>query len=152
MIKTGGSECTGHNTTDIHTPTDCTQSSVERKKVWQLLCFNKAFSCLKVNILDKNTKEKKKFLSAVINLVVKTNSNKFPDNVEVNVKRDPTKSFFNLFWRGIEEGLKKTLISKKIEQKEEKIKKTVEKVKEIKNKVEEDKATFKKKMNDRFKK
>ena len=107
---------------------------------------------LKVNILDKNTKEKKKFLSAVINLVVKTNSNKFPDNVEVNVKRDPTKSFFNLFWRGIEEGLKKTLISKKIEQKEEKIKKTVEKVKEIKKKVEEGKATFKKKMNDRFKK
>ncbi len=107
---------------------------------------------LKVNILDKNTKEKKKFLSAVINLVVKTNSNNFPDNVEVNVKRDPTKSFFNLFWRGIEEGLKKTLISKKIEQKEEKIKKTVEKVKEIKKKVDEDKATFKKKMNDRFKK
>ncbi len=107
---------------------------------------------LKVNILDKNTKEKKKFLSAVINLVVKTNSNKFPDNVEVNVKRDPTKSFFNLFWRGIEEGLKKTLISKKIEQKEEKIKKTVEKVKEIKKKVDEDKATFKKKINDRFKK
>ena len=68
------------------------------------------------------------------------------------MKRDDTKSFFNLFWRGIEEGLKKTLISKKIEQKEEKIKKTVEKVKEIKNKVEEDKATFKKKMNDRFKK
>ena len=74
------------------------------------------------------------------------------DNVEVNVKRDPTKSFFNLFWRGIEEGLKKTLISKKIEQKEEKIKKTVEKVKEIKKKVEEGKANFKKKMNDRFKK
>jgi hypothetical protein len=58
----------------------------------------------------------------------------------------------HVFLVGIEEGLKKTLISKKIEQKEEKIKKTVEKVKEIKKKVDEDKATFKKKMNDRFKK
>lgn len=87
---------------------------------------------LKVNILDKDTKEKKKFLSAIVNLVVKTNSNKFPENVEVNVKRDPTKSFFNLFWRGLEDGLKKTLISKDINEKEQKIKKTVEKVKKIK--------------------
>lgn len=107
---------------------------------------------LKVSILDKETKQKKKFLSALVNLFVKSNSKKFPESVEVDVRRDNTKSFFNLFWRGIEEGLKKTLISKKIEQKEEKIKKTVEKVKEIKKKVDEDKETFKKKMNDRFKK
>ena len=107
---------------------------------------------LKVSILDKETKQKKKFLSALVNLFVKSNSKKFPESVEVDVRRDNTKSFFNLFWRGIEEGLKKTLISKKIVQKEEKIKKTVEKVKEIKKKVDEDKATFKKKMNDRFKK
>uniref|UniRef100_A0AAU6WT85 Uncharacterized protein n=1 Tax=Chryseobacterium endophyticum TaxID=1854762 RepID=A0AAU6WT85_9FLAO len=26
------------------------------------------------------------------------------------MERDPTKSFFNLFWKGIEQGLKKTLI------------------------------------------
>jgi hypothetical protein len=32
---------------------------------------------LKVNILDKDTKEKKKFLSAVANLVVKKDSKKF---------------------------------------------------------------------------
>lgn len=87
---------------------------------------------LKVNIMDKSTKEKKKLLSAIVNLVVKTNSNKFPESVEVNVKRDHTKSFFNLFWRGIEDGLKKTLIPKDILEKEDKIKKSVEKVKEIK--------------------
>lgn len=114
--------------------------------------MNMTHKDLKVSILDKETKQKKKFLSALVNLFVKSNSKKFPESVEVDVRRDNTKSFFNLFWRGIEEGLKKTLISKKIEQKEEKIKKTVEKVKEIKKKVDEDKATFKKKMNDRFKK
>ena len=114
--------------------------------------MNMTHKDLKVSILDKETKQKKKFLSALVNLFVKSNSKKFPESVEVDAERDKTKSFFNLFWRGIEEGLKKTLISKKIEQKEEKIKKTVEKVKEIKKKVEEDKATFKKKMNDRFKK
>ena len=114
--------------------------------------MNMTHKDLKVSILDKETKQKKKFLSALVNLFVKSNSKKFPESVEVDVRRDNTKSFFNLFWRGIEEGLKKTLISKKIEQKEEKIKKTVEKVKEIKKKVDEDKATFKKKINDRFKK
>ena len=91
---------------------------------WEII-INKKHEDLKVSILDKETKQKKKFLSALVNLFVKSNSKKFPESVEVDAERDKTKSFFNLFWRGIEEGLKKTLISKKIEQKEEKIKKIV---------------------------
>ncbi len=84
---------------------------------------------LKVSIL-KETGEKNKLLSAVANIFVRTDSGKYPESVPVdNVQRDKTKSFFNLFWKGIEEGLKKTLIGKNIEVTEKKVKNTVEKTK-----------------------
>ena len=73
---------------------------------------------LKVSVL-KESGEKNKLLSAIANLVVRTNSKNYPESVVVDdVKRDPTKSFFNLFWKGIEEGLKKTLIGDNIEKTE----------------------------------
>ncbi|KUJ57535.1 AsmA family protein [Chryseobacterium aquaticum] len=85
--------------------------------------FNMKHKDLKVSILDKKSKEKKGVLSAVANIFIKTDSGKFPESVVVeNVERDPTKSFFNLFWKGIEDGLKKTLIGIDIG----KTKKTVE--------------------------
>lgn len=87
---------------------------------------------LRVSILDENTKTKKKLLSAVVNLFLKTDSDKHAQSVEITAKRDITKSFFNLFWKGIEDGLKKALVSKNIVKKEQKIKKTIENVKEIK--------------------
>ena len=64
---------------------------------------------LKVELL-KESGEKKKFLSAIVNIFVKSDSKDFPDSVEVKAQRDPSRSFFNLFWKGIEDGLKKTLI------------------------------------------
>ncbi|MBP3839562.1 MAG: hypothetical protein J6D35_01190, partial [Chryseobacterium sp.] len=64
------------------------------------------------------------------NIFVKTDSGKYPDSVPVdNIVRDPSKSFFNLFWKGIEEGLKKTLIGKNVENTEKKVKTTVENTK-----------------------
>lgn len=73
--------------------------------------FNLRHKDLKVAILDKENREKKGFLTAIANLLVKSDSGKLPEDVEVeDVERDPTKSFFNLFWKGIEQGLKKTLI------------------------------------------
>ncbi|WP_294300964.1 hypothetical protein [uncultured Chryseobacterium sp.] len=73
--------------------------------------FNLKHKDLKVAILDKENREKKGFLTAIANLLVKSDSGKLPEDVEVeDVERDPTKSFFNLFWKGIEQGLKKTLI------------------------------------------
>lgn len=73
--------------------------------------FNLKHKDLKVAILDKENREKKGLLSAVANLFVKSDSGKLPEDVKVeDVERDPTKSFFNLFWKGIEQGLKKTLI------------------------------------------
>ncbi len=131
---------------------------------------------LKISVL-KQTGEKDKILSAIANVFVRTDSGKYPESVEVEeVERDNTKSFFNLFWRGIEQGLKKTLIGKNAPKTEESIKKTVDntktaleqnkkelqktkaevrdKVQEIKGKVQERKEEVKKKglINNLFKK
>ena len=86
---------------------------------------------LKVSFVNSQG-EKKKLLSAVVNALVKTNSGKFPESVVVDgVRRDPTKSFFNLFWQGIQEGLKKTLIGENIDKTEEAVKSTVQDVKVV---------------------
>lgn len=102
---------------------------------------------LKVDLL-KETGEKRKVLSAVINLFVKSNSGALPPSVVVDdVKRDPSKSFFNLFWKGIEEGLKKTLIGKNIENTEQSMKNTVtdtkSTVQDVKSKVQGATSTVK---------
>lgn len=93
---------------------------------------------LKIAIL-KQTGEKDKILSAVANIFVKTDSGNYPESVVVEeVTRDKTKSFFNLFWKGIEQGLKITLIGKKAPKTEQSIKNTVENTKTAleQNKVE----------------
>lgn len=93
---------------------------------------------LKVSVL-KNDGDKNKVLSAIANMVVRTTSDKYPESVAVdNVKRDPTKSFFNLFWQGIQEGLKKTLIGNSIEKTEKSVRNTVA---ETKKTVEKGKET-----------
>lgn len=84
---------------------------------------------LKIAII-KETGEKNKILSAVANIFVRSDSDKYPEAVQVeNVERDKTKSFFNLFWKGIEQGLKKTLIGVNAPKTEESIKKTVSEAK-----------------------
>lgn len=84
---------------------------------------------LKIAIL-KQTGEKNKILSAIANVFVRTDSGNYPESVVVEeVERDKTKSFFNLFWKGIEQGLKKTLIGKNAPKTEQSIKNTVENTK-----------------------
>lgn len=84
---------------------------------------------LKVSLLKKDG-DKDKVLSGIANLFVKSNTHGNFENVVVdNVPRDPARSFFNLFWKGIEEGLKKTLIGKNVERQEKSIKATVKDVK-----------------------
>ncbi|WP_298155763.1 hypothetical protein [Flavobacterium sp.] len=66
---------------------------------------------LKVSLYKKNDPSKKsKIKSAIANLIVKNDSHDKTKNVAVSVKRNPKTSFFNFFWRNIEEGLKKILI------------------------------------------
>ncbi len=106
--------------------------------------FNLKHKDLKVSILDKNSKEKKGVLSAVVNIFVKSDSGKFPESVIVeDVERDPTKSFFNLFWKGIEDGLKKTLIGINVDKAKKTVEKTKESVKEVKSTVKDVKKSVK---------
>ena len=86
-------------------------------------------------------------------MVVKTNSGNYPESVSVeNVERDKTKSFFNLFWRGIEQGLKKTLIGKNAPTTEVKVKNAVEvtksTLKQTKEDIAETKSDVKQKVQD----
>lgn len=108
--------------------------------------FNLKHKDLKIAVLNKNNHEKKGFLTAVANIFIKSDSGSYPESVAVeNVERDPTKSFFNLFWKGIEQGLKKTLIGANIEKTEKKVKKAVSSVKEMKQSVKEIKQEIKNK-------
>jgi hypothetical protein len=108
--------------------------------------FNLKHKDLKIAVLNKNNHEKKGFLTAVANIFIKSNSGSFPEAVAVeNVERDPTKSFFNLFWKGIEQGLKKTLIGANVEKTEKTVKEAVSSVKEMKQSVKEIKQEIKNK-------
>lgn len=100
--------------------------------------FNLKHKDLKIAVLNKENHEKKGFLTAVANVFLKSDSGNYPESVTVeNVERDPTKSFFNLFWKGIEQGLKKTLIGKNVEKTEKTVKKAVSSVKEMKQSVKD---------------
>ncbi|PIF43944.1 hypothetical protein CLU96_0868 [Chryseobacterium sp. 52] len=106
--------------------------------------FNLKHKDLKIAVLNKQNHEKKGVLTAVANLFIRSDSGKFPEAVPVeNVERDPTKSFFNLFWKGIEQGLKKTLIGKNIDKTEKTVKDAVSSVKEVKQTVKELKEEIK---------
>lgn len=110
--------------------------------------FNLKHKDLKIAVLNKNNHEKKGFLTAVANVFLKSDSGSYPESVTVeNVERDPTKSFFNLFWKGIEQGLKKTLIGKNVEKTEQKVKNAVSSVKEMKKSVKDIKEEIKQKKN-----
>lgn len=111
--------------------------------------FNLKHKDLKVAILDKNNQEKKGLLTAVANLLVKSDSGNLPQSVTIeDVERDPTKSFFNLFWKGIEQGLKKTLIGINVDKTKKKVENTVAAVKDMKQSVKEVKEQIKAKKDE----
>lgn len=62
-----------------------------------------------VNLLNKKGKERK-LLTKLANLFVKDESKGEPGHVVIEKKRDPDKSFFNMLWQGIMEGIKKYVI------------------------------------------
>lgn len=100
---------------------------------------------LKVAILKKEG-DKDKLLSAAANLFIKTNSGEYPASVSVdNVERDHTKSFFNFFWQGLQEGLKKTLIGSGVEKKEETAKAAISTTKQTIDNIKEKVQTVKEK-------
>lgn len=67
------------------------------------------FKDMKIMLLNKEGEERK-VISAVLNWVIRDDS-KSNQPIDIGtVKHEPERSFFNLFWHGIMEGLKKTLI------------------------------------------
>ncbi|MDN5627924.1 MAG: hypothetical protein L0G16_08175, partial [Weeksellaceae bacterium] len=63
-----------------------------------------------VNFLNKKTGKERKLLGTVANWFIRNESTGEPEHVNIKKKRDPSRSFFNLLWQGIMEGLKKYLI------------------------------------------
>lgn len=103
---------------------------------------------LKVSVL-KETGEKNKILSAVANIFVKTDSGNYPESVEVaGVERDPTKSFFNLLWKGIQDGLTKTLIGVDVKKAKESVNNTKQDVKSASQDVKNTAQNVKEKAKD----
>lgn len=110
--------------------------------------FNIKHKDLKVSILDKKSKEKKGLLSAVANVFIKSDSGKFPESVIVEgVDRDPTKSFFNMFWKGVEDGLKKTLVGINVDKTKKTVEGAVKTVQEVKKSVRQAKKDISKEMS-----
>ena len=67
------------------------------------------FKDYKVKINKK--KKKNKFLSWLANVIIKDTSKNGLITVDVKeVKRNQTKSFWNFFWKNIEEGLIKSVL------------------------------------------
>jgi len=71
--------------------------------------FDVMFKDFKVKINKK--KKKNKFLSWLANVIIKDTSKNGLITVDVKeVKRNQTKSFWNFFWKNIEEGLIKSVL------------------------------------------
>ena len=72
--------------------------------------FELKYDDLKVEILRKDRQRKNKVVSAIANIFVKKSSKEELKLAEVAVERIPEKSFFNLLWRSIADGLVQVLI------------------------------------------
>lgn len=73
--------------------------------------FGIEYDDLKFTIYQKNDREKKnKFLTAIAGIFVKKDTKDKIKNTPVEVERIPEKSFYNLLWRSVADGLKKVLV------------------------------------------
>lgn len=73
--------------------------------------FGINYDHLKFTVYKKDDrKEKNKFLTAVARLFVKKDSDEKVKQTEIEVERQKDRSFYNLFWKSIAEGLKKILL------------------------------------------
>ena len=69
------------------------------------------YSGFSVEVIRKKNGKKNKFLSAIANLFVNKNpKNGTVSKQDIQVERDPTKSFWNYFWSYIEKGLLKAVL------------------------------------------
>jgi hypothetical protein len=72
--------------------------------------FKVEYDDLKFTVYKKdNRKKKNKLLTFITRIFVKKDTKDKLKNAHIEVERIPEKSFYNFFWRSIEEGLKKIL-------------------------------------------
>lgn len=75
--------------------------------------FKTRYENFKVDLLDRETKKEKKFLSSILNLFIAKDSKENTDNFRyarvTEVERDPTKSIFNFIWLNARSGLLKSM-------------------------------------------
>ncbi|UPT69285.1 MAG: hypothetical protein M0D53_08595 [Flavobacterium sp. JAD_PAG50586_2] len=73
--------------------------------------FAVEYDDLKFTIYKKdNPKKKNKLLTFVAKIFVKKDTKDKLKSTDIEVKRIPEKSFYNLLWRSVQEGLKKILV------------------------------------------
>ncbi|MBD3583124.1 hypothetical protein [Flavobacterium selenitireducens] len=73
--------------------------------------FGVNYDDLKFTIYKKKDRNKKnKLLTAVAGIFVKKDSDEKVKKAEIEVEREKDKSFYNMFWKSIAEGLKKIMI------------------------------------------
>jgi hypothetical protein len=73
--------------------------------------FKVEYDDLKFTVYKKdNPKKKNKLLTFIAKIFVKKDTKDKLKDVHIEVERIPEKSFYNLLWRSIEEGLKKILV------------------------------------------
>lgn len=73
--------------------------------------FAMTYDNLKVQLYRKKKPDKKnKLVSALANLLIKNDTNRELATTQISVPRIKKKSFFNLWWRGLQEGLKKIVL------------------------------------------
>ncbi len=83
--------------------------TIEGNALKSSIDFRMNYDDFKVIILDKEGKEKNRFLSVVANLFIKKGSKKetdeFREGSKADVERDNTKSVFNYIWSNVQAGL-----------------------------------------------
>lgn len=73
--------------------------------------FAVEYDDLKLTVYQKDDREKKnKFLTFVAKVFVKKDTKERLKQADIDIERIPEKSFYNLLWRSVAEGLKKILI------------------------------------------
>ncbi|MGC4041112.1 MAG: hypothetical protein QM710_10095 [Flavobacterium sp.] len=73
--------------------------------------FKVKYDDLKFTVYQKDDRKKKnKLLTFVTRIFVKKDTKDRLKDADIEIERIPEKSFYNLFWRSIQEGLKKILV------------------------------------------
>ena len=99
--------------TDLSGTINAFNFEVKGNRIRSNTLLNVNYNNLQVQLIDQKTKKKRKLLSSIINLFVskKSKNKELPyKQIEVEVEREQTKSFFNYMVVNIKAGMKKAML------------------------------------------